>query len=127
MSRYVTLSLTSIESTIYSNLKHVYVHVCLCIFMQLSYNSIDCTTDPNLKHFCVSRYAMLSYNFGSNRRYSPSYSQSRRNAYVPKRYRLVLSEIILNISNFKPLDVFLLMDRNIANCLRDTKFRNSLL
>lgn len=33
------------------------------------------------------RYAMLSYNFGSSRRYSPTYLQSRRNAYVPKRYR----------------------------------------
>lgn len=33
------------------------------------------------------RFAMLSYNFGSSRRYSPTYSQSRRNAYVPKRYR----------------------------------------
>ncbi|XP_048774101.2 uncharacterized protein LOC125679168 isoform X2 [Ostrea edulis] len=33
------------------------------------------------------RYAMLSYNFGSNRRYQPSYSQSRRNTYFPKRYR----------------------------------------
>ncbi|XP_062586790.1 uncharacterized protein LOC134248401 [Saccostrea cucullata] len=32
------------------------------------------------------RYAVLSYNFGNNRRYSPSYSQ-RRNTYFPKRRR----------------------------------------
>ncbi|XP_022328205.1 uncharacterized protein LOC111127356 [Crassostrea virginica] len=37
------------------------------------------------------RYAMLSYNFGSNsgsnRRYSPSYSQTRRNVYPSQQYR----------------------------------------
>ncbi|XP_056013464.1 uncharacterized protein LOC125679168 isoform X3 [Ostrea edulis] len=64
--------------------RHVLQHagksaICSCLICLDGAHSLDKCD--------ILRYAMLSYNFGSNRRYQPSYSQSRRNTYFPKRYR----------------------------------------